>query len=163
MSGFYKIFLSVAALLAASAMPAFAGSIDIDNARGYFLEDAANGARIEIYMDIVNMGDTADQLYAVRSKQADHATLNIAAHDMAGGIISHKEGMHMPTVTIAIPAGETVTLKHGGMHVMLMEPKADLAVGATITVTLFFEQAGKIEVPITLAEMAEAHTGGHTN
>jgi copper(I)-binding protein len=148
-------------MVAAFAMSAFAGSIDIDNARGFYMEDAVNGARIEIYMDIVNMGDTADRLFAVRSKHADHATLNTAAHDMAGGTIDHDEGMHMPTTTIAIPAGETVTLKHGGMHVMLMKPTTDLAVGTTITVILFFEQAGKMEVLITLAEMDESHAGEH--
>ena len=158
-----RIFLSAATLFAVFAMPAFAGSINIDNAHGYFMEDAVNGNRVEIYMDIVNTGDTADQLYAVRSKHADHATLNTAAHDMAGGTIDHDEGMHMPTATIAVPASETVTLKHGGMHVMLMKPKTDLTVGTTITVSLFFEQAGKMEVRITLAEMAEPHTGDHTN
>lgn len=159
MPGITRILVSAAAIFAVFAAPAFAGSTNIDNLRGYFMQDAANGNRIEIYMDIVNTGDTNDRLYAVRSKHADHATLNAAAHDMTGGTIDHDEGMHMPTATIVVPAGETVALEHGGMHVMLMEPKTDLAMGSAITITLFFEQAGAMKVRITLAEMGEPHAG----
>lgn len=57
-----------------------------------------------------------------------------------------------PVESIPVPAGETVELKPGGYHVMLLEVKKVLAVGDTIDVTLTFEKAGEIT---TTAEVRE--------
>ena len=46
---------------------------------------------------------------------------------------------------LALPAGQTVELKPGGYHVMLMDLKAPLPKGSTVPVTLFFQNAHGVE------------------
>ena len=48
---------------------------------------------------------------------------------------------------IDIPAGQTVELKSGSYHIMLMNPMKELKVGDTVNLTLKFEKAGTIIVP----------------
>lgn len=55
---------------------------------------------------------------------------------------------------IDIPAGESVELKPGGYHVMLLDLAAPLEVGQQFTVTLTFETAGDVEVPVEVREQA---------
>ena len=62
---------------------------------------------------------------------------------------------------IAIPAGGTVVLKPGGLHLMFMAVKAPFKAGGTVPVTLTFEKAGKVEValPVLAAgQMPEEHS-----
>jgi copper(I)-binding protein len=47
---------------------------------------------------------------------------------------------------IAIPAGTTVDLKPGSLHVMFMQLKQPVMVGEEIRGTLVFEKAGPVEV-----------------
>ena len=49
---------------------------------------------------------------------------------------------------LALPAGETVTLKPGGKHIMVMGLDGELAKGATLPLTLDFEVAGEVEVAV---------------
>ena len=51
---------------------------------------------------------------------------------------------------IEIPAGATVELKPGGLHVMFMKIKHPLAEGDTFKATLNFEKAGKVDVDFTV-------------
>lgn len=67
--------------------------------------------------------------------------------DMGGGMMTMK-----PVSAIEIPGGETVELKPGGYHIMLLDVKKVLAVGDTIEVTLTFEKAGEVQ---TTAEVRE--------
>jgi periplasmic copper chaperone A len=47
---------------------------------------------------------------------------------------------------VEIKPGETVTLKPGGVHLMLFGLKQQLLPGATVPVTLSFARAGQIAV-----------------
>ena len=47
---------------------------------------------------------------------------------------------------IELPAGKTVRLEPGGMHVMFIGLKAPLKSGSKVPVTLKFEQAGEVQV-----------------
>lgn len=55
--------------------------------------------------------------------------------------------------SIEIPAGETVMLKPGGYHVMLLELADPIEEGETIPVTLEFERAGTVKVEATAKKM----------
>ena len=55
---------------------------------------------------------------------------------------------------LPIPAGETVTLMPGGYHVMLMDLKRPLKQGETVTVTLRFEKAGAVTLPLAVSRHA---------
>ncbi len=47
---------------------------------------------------------------------------------------------------LEIKPGETVTLKPGGLHIMLTGLTHPLAQGSTLKMTLKFEQAGSVDV-----------------
>ncbi|KRW95932.1 DUF1775 domain-containing protein [Paracoccus sp. MKU1] len=61
---------------------------------------------------------------------------------------------------LPIPAGATVELKPGGYHLMFMELKQPLVEGETVNVTLHFEKAGEVEVPMTVGPMNAGKHGG---
>ncbi|UCH73873.1 MAG: copper chaperone PCu(A)C [Rhodospirillales bacterium] len=157
--------LAAAALvMAAIAVPATAGEVEVRNPTAHVMEDPVNGRRIEVYMEIENWGAARDRLYAVRSKlgrktmlavvdERDHA-MGKAGHDGSGHSAA---AMHMQTRVLDIPAGATTTLQHGMSHIMLMEPKKALAVGEHFPVTLFFERAGRVSVDVTVVPTGMGH------
>jgi copper(I)-binding protein len=51
-----------------------------------------------------------------------------------------------------ISAGQSVQLKPGSYHLMLMAPKKPIAEGQKVTITLVFEKAGKRAVEFTAAK-----------
>jgi copper(I)-binding protein len=64
---------------------------------------------------------------------------------------------------IAVPSGQKVELKPGGMHIMFMGLKAPLGEGDTFPLTLRFEKAGEVTVTVKVepAGGAAAGHGGH--
>ena len=52
---------------------------------------------------------------------------------------------------IVIPAHSTVTLEHGGLHIMLMQPKKQLAAGEEIVVQLELEDGKSLPVSFTVS------------
>ena len=60
----------------------------------------------------------------------------------------------VPVDTIELPAGEAVALAPGGLHIMLLELPAPLELEQTFTMTLTFEQAGDVEVQVTVRDDA---------
>lgn len=103
----------------------------------------------------------------------------ISASSPVSGIVElhdhiHDNGvMRMRRVDgIAIPGGKTTALKPGGLHIMLMDLKQGLKQGETVELTLVFEKAGTIKVPVPIAGLgalqapgaapaAPAASGGH--
>ena len=63
--------------------------------------------------------------------------------------------------TIDVPAGGTVELQPGGLHLMLMGLKKPLVAGQAFPLTLRFEKAGAVEVQMKVVapgtEAAPAH------
>ncbi len=57
-----------------------------------------------------------------------------------------------PVDSVPVPAGETVELKPGGYHVMLLDVQKELVPGDTIEVTLTFELAGEVTVTAEVRE-----------
>ena len=57
---------------------------------------------------------------------------------------------------IELPAGKSVELKPGGLHVMLMGLKQPLALGSKVPVTLKFEKAGEVKVEFDVASQPPA-------
>lgn len=149
MSGITKTLLSATALLAVAAMPAFAGSIEIGDAVAHIEEDAEHGNTIEIFMNVTNSGGDMDRIFAVRSKLAGEGRI-------AGGgskLDDHGDHEdHMLATSIDLPAGVTTSLDEDGSHIELADLKRTPHVGDEIKITLFFEQAGRLNVTVTVAE-----------
>lgn len=92
------------------------------------------------YMAIANNGAEADTLIGIETGAAASVMLHTTEHG-ADGVARM---MHIPA--IGIPAGETVLLAPGGMHVMLMGLAAPLAEGDMVPATLVFDHAGRVAI-----------------
>ena len=101
------------------------------------------------YMAITNTGDADDRLIAAVTEVSTVVELHTHSMD-AQGVMRMRE----VEGGIPIPAGETVTLQPGGLHVMLMGLETRLTDGETDPLTLEFEQAGRIEVLVSIGGVA---------
>jgi copper(I)-binding protein len=68
---------------------------------------------------------------------------------------------------IELPAGQTVELKPGGYHVMLMDLKSPVTEGTTVPLTLVFEDSGgkrhsvEVQARVRALTADHSHPGGH--
>jgi uncharacterized protein YcnI/copper(I)-binding protein len=104
------------------------------------------------YMVITNNGAEDDRLVSMASPVSGE----VEVHEMS----MENDIMRMRPLEegIAIPAGETVELAPGGLHVMFQELEGGFVEGETVPVTLTFEKAG--EVTLELPVLAAGSTGG---
>lgn len=94
------------------------------------------------FLTILNSGKTDDRLVSATSPAAK----DVQIHEMK----MEGEVMQMRQLTdgLVIPAGSTVTLQPGGLHIMFMGINAPFAQGATVPVTLTFEKAGTVTLDL---------------
>jgi hypothetical protein len=92
------------------------------------------------YLAIENKGAEADRLTGAATAAAEK--VEIHEMSMEGDIMK----MRALPEGIEIKPGETVTLKPGGIHLMIFGLKQPLIPGATVPVTLSFARAGQIAV-----------------
>ena len=68
---------------------------------------------------------------------------------------------------IAVPAGQVVALKPGGLHLMFTGLKQPLKAGESFPLTLRFEKAGEVKVSVKISAQpptgATAGQGGHSD
>ena len=104
---------------------------------------AAQGQNGVIYLEIRNQGAADDRLIAVGTPLAKKIELHRSTME---------EGIHrMEKVeSIVVPAGGTVTLAPGGLHIMLIGLKFMLMAEETIPVTFTFERTGAITTGVAV-------------
>jgi copper(I)-binding protein len=109
------------------------------------------------YFSIENKGSAADRLVGVSTAAAQLAQV----HEMK----MEGDVMKMGEVPggLEIPAGGTVTLAPGGLHVMMMGVGVPFKEGECLELTLKFETAGDVPVVATIggtaADAAPEHAG----
>ena len=129
-----------ATLLIAGAAAAQTGQVEVNNAWARATPGKAeNGAA---YLTIVS--PVADRLTAISTPEAKAAELHNMT--MEGGVMK----MRPLPGGIDLPAGQPVTLKPGGTHIMLMGLKEPLKQGERFPLTLSFEKAGTKEVTVAI-------------
>lgn len=106
-----------------------------------------------LYFTLRNSGDMAQRLVAVRTDDAARSEIHNHFHD--GGVMKMRRQDH-----VEIAPGETLAFKPGGLHVMLFEPAASVAAGATLTARLVFEPAGEVEITAPVRGFRD-HGEGH--
>ena len=140
-----KFLAFAASLVVASAALAQTNQLEVSNAWARATPGKAeNGAA---YLTI--QSPTPDRLLSVSSPVAKKAEL----HTMS------MEGMVMkmrPLADVDIPAGQPVTLKPGGQHVMLLGLDAPLREGQSFPLTLTFEKAGTRTVTVAIEKPGAA-------
>lgn len=90
-----------------------------------------------VYLNLT--APSAQTLVAVRSSAAELGQI----HEM-----QHSQGVHhmREIERLPLPAGKTVRLAPGGLHIMLLELKQPLTVGSQVALELEFEAQGKKRV-----------------
>lgn len=133
--------------LVASDLPVLAQSGGILIEDGYARAAGANAMSGAAFMAITNETDTDDRLIDARGDAAKRIELH--THVLTDGVAR----MMRVEDGIPLPAGETVMLERGGLHVMFMGLNSPFEEGADVEVTLVFENAGEIAVaiPVDLA------------
>lgn len=140
--------LAAVAAICTNASTAFAheykvGDLVIDHPMAF--ETAATAMSGGGYLTITNNGTQDDRLIAV---QADFPRVMLHTTEMKDDVARM---MHIDAVEV--PAGQTVMLEPGGMHVMFMGLDGDpFEVGEKIPATLVFEQSGEIEIIFNVEE-----------
>jgi len=127
------------------------GGIEVRNAQANMTLPTETGS---FWMEIMNHGTADDAL--IGASVDGCAVLELHDMVMEGDtmVMREVEGGQIP-----IPAGETVLLQKGGLHVMCIGKEAPLEIGTTVEIALQFANAGKITATATVVEPGDAPMG----
>jgi copper(I)-binding protein len=108
------------------------------------------------YLKLQNGGSAADRLVGGSTPAADRVELHSMSMD--GNVMKMRQ-----VNAIDIAPGQTVELKPGALHIMLVGLKAPLKAGDKVPMTLKFEKAGDVKVELKIEEIAPgmAASGSH--
>jgi hypothetical protein len=127
----------------ALATPLFAHETiigDLQIIHPHIPQPAASAKAAGGFMAIVNNGTEPERLLGVESDIAMKVEVHESKVDENGvGTMEHID-------FIEIPPGQTVSLEHGGYHVMFMGLKAALTEGEIHKGVLVFEKAGRVDI-----------------
>lgn len=156
------LFVLLALLLAnttATAAEPAARNISITQAYSY--PTAAPGIPGVGFLTLTNTGKKADRLLAVSSPVAD--SVEIHQSRVENGVMQ----MRALTQGVELPAGQSVALSPGALHLMLFELSTPLAVGDQVPLRLTFERAGQVMATLQVqprespAAAEHEHHAGH--
>lgn len=123
------------------------GELTVENVTGNLAMEMPNGA---VYMTITNETGSDDALIDATVPGCGIVELHEMVMDGDVMRMRQMEGNRIP-----VPAGETVVLERGGLHVMCIDKTGEFAVGDSVSVTLEFENAGTIEVTAEVIDPGE--------
>jgi copper(I)-binding protein len=106
------------------------------------------------YLTITNKGAQADRL--IGGSAASAARFEVHTTVMENGVARMRQ-----VTGLEIKPGETVELKPGGMHLMLVGLKQPLQQGQSVKGTLVFEKAGTVAIEFTVQGIGAPAGGGH--
>ena len=138
---FAAIFLAGALALVASSAIAHEYKVGALQIGHPWARATPNGAAVGGgYLKITNTGTTPDRLISGTSAVAGR--FEVHEMSMDNGVMKMrplKDGLE-------IKPGETVELKPGGFHIMMLDLKAPIKMGERVKGTLVFEKAGSVDI-----------------
>lgn len=145
--------LTMIAAVAAFSTPALAHEFtkgDLSVGHPYSFETAKTARAGIGYLTIKNTGEAADTLIGVRI-EGYHGELHRTETDADGvARMIHQEN------GVPVPAGETVVMEPGGLHVMIMGLNGDpLEEGEEVKAVLEFERAGDLPIIFNVESRGE--------
>ena len=140
---------STAELEQSAGDAAMAGTEDItvSNVRANLTLPSDTGS---LWMEIHNGGDKDDALVGAEVPGCAVIELHTMVMENDVMVMRQVEGDKIP-----LPAGETVELKKGGLHVMCIGKEVPLEAGSTIDIVLQFENADDIALTAEVVEPGE--------
>lgn len=106
------------------------------------------------YLTIANAGAEPQELIAATSGNYERVELH--ASSIANGVATMQR-----LDSIEVPAGGKVEFAPGGLHLMLIGPRAPLAEGASVPITLSFRSGAEIAVEAKVLAKPPAAGGMH--
>jgi copper(I)-binding protein len=101
------------------------------------------------YLQLKNTGKGADRLLGASTFAAERVELH--SMQMSGDVMRMRQ-----VEAIDVPAGATVDLVPGGLHLMLMGLRAPLRAGERVLLVLRFEKAGDVKTELVVGNRAVA-------
>ena len=110
---------------------------------------------LDMAATLTNHGDGDDMLIGATSPVTERVEIHIM--EMDGDV------MRMAPLPggIELPAGGSVTLAPGGLHLMLMELDSPIVEGEPVPVTLEFQHAEPMEIELRVLPVGESPEGHH--
>lgn len=108
------------------------------------------------YLKIENRGPSADRLLSAAAPAERAGRTELHSMRMEGTVMRMRE-----VAAIDIPAGQTVALEPGGLHIMMMGLTSPLKAGETLPLVLRFEKAGSVTVQVQVEALGSAPAKGH--
>ncbi len=142
------VLFTAVALGAAACSGGGSGALEVQDVWGRNAPAAAPNAAF--YMTIVNNTGEDEQLLGA-SVDLCGATELHEMYDKGNDVMGMRP---VPGGVIDIPAGETVELKVGGLHVMCIDKDRALEIGEEIPIKLTFANAGDRQVTAEIREGA---------
>jgi hypothetical protein len=142
-----KVFIVAATLATFAVLPAQAEDVILGSLKisAPWARATPKGASVGGgYMKITNTGTATDRLIGGSTGVASH--FEVHEMSMDNGVMK----MRPVTGGLEIKPGQTVELKPGGYHVMLMGLKEQLVQGQHFKATLEFAKAGKVDVDFAI-------------
>lgn len=140
------------AALAANANEFKLGAVTID--RPYARATAPGQPGGGGFLTLKNSGASADRLLSASAEVSKAVELHTMT--MEGDVMRMRQ-----VEAIDLPAGKTVELKPGGLHIMFIGLKAPLKKGDSFPLKLKFEKAGEVTVQVNVEATGAASHDKH--
>ena len=138
-----KLFRLLLVFFVFISSAAFSNEIQIVNQKINIASGVGSSAAV--YFSIRNLSDKPDTLLKVQSLAAKKVMLHETLVS-SEGVASMRHLM----AGLGIQGGEKITLKSGGVHIMMMGLIKPFADGDLIKIKLFFENAGEVIVNLVV-------------
>lgn len=135
--------LLTAAVLATGLSPAIAASNGLSVVNARMPLPPAGSDVGAVYLTLRNEGVESETIVAVESAWARSAMLHESAVD-------HGTARMRPIERLTIPAGRTIVLAPGALHIMLVGLRNDLRVGQEVPLALLLEGGQKLDVVVSV-------------
>ena len=145
-----KALVLIGALAAAGAAMAQTGQVEIKDA--WARATPAKAETGAAYLTIVS--PVPDELVSASSPVAKKVGLHTMT--MEGNVMKMR-----PLDKVDVPANQPVTLKPGGVHIMLEGLNEPLQPGKSFPLTLSFEKAGQKQVEVAVEKAGAMAPAGH--
>ncbi len=135
---FVGLLLLIVSLAACSGGAAESGEMVVENVQANMTMPSTTGS---VWLKITNNTGQDDALTGAELAGCGTIELHNMTMDNDVMVMREVEGGKIP-----IPAGESVELKQGGLHIMCIDKEAPLEKGTSVDIALQFDNAGTIEV-----------------
>lgn len=146
--------LFAAAMFAAFPLSALAQDSAVSVSDPYARAVPAGQPNSAAFMTLSNRSDTSHALVSAASPAAN--TVELHTHVNEGGMMRMRK-----VERIEIPAGQTVVLAPGGLHIMLIGLKQALEPGDSVALDLSFDDGSKAKVQAPVRQIAPMHPKPH--